>query len=292
MLDAIVRLFGGTDDESTPDVETTEREPAVTERPQPRVDEEPPGPDTTELENRLDDLEDDVESTTTSLEAVRNAQDEMNDSVDEINDTVRQLVGVYDQFAASQNPFVDDEPRGDGAGVAGAEPDDETVSFDDLADGDANGQVVDEEEDGDDHDDTGAHDDHDDTGAHDDHDDTDDTSGHDDHGRDDSTAARDDGGPDHRPLLETVPEGYAGDVLLMEWLSRLVERSGPAGALRAVEHYHDLGLVSTAVRDHVVEVLGGPSLDVFVDPMQPHEPTVEEHEVSTTYLKALGRLED
>jgi len=279
MLDDIVRLFGGTDDddESTPDVGTPEREPAVTERPQPRVDEEPPGPDTTELENRLDDLEDDVESTTTSLEAVRNAQDEMNDSVDEINDTVRQLVGVYDQFAASQNPFVDDEPRGDGAGVAGSEPDDETVSFDDLADGDANGQVFDEKEDADDHDDTGGHDD---------------TNTHDSHGRDEPTTARDDGGPDRRPLLETVPEGYAGDVLLMEWLSRLVERSGPAGALRAVEHYHDLGLVSTAVRDHVVEVLGGPSLDVFVDPMQPHEPTIEEHEVSTTYIKALGRLED
>jgi archaellum component FlaD/FlaE len=296
MLEPIARLFGEDRDE-TDETRADEPAPATDDlelEPDPPVD-EPAGPDTVELSNRIDDLEDEIESTATSLSAIRNAQEETADSVEEVNDTVRQLAGIYDQVAAAENPFVDEE------GANGVVDDAGTVSFDDLK-----------------HEDRGA------GGADAADDETEATPEREepDHGAERAPDREAGNGeadqaleswtfgktePEREPapegdpessthetgaLVETVPPGYAGDLLVMEWLSRLMDRSGPAGALRAVEHYHDLGLVSETVRDRVVAVLGGPSLDVFVDPTRPHEPTIEEHSVSNTYLHALRDLED
>jgi archaellum component FlaD/FlaE len=98
-----------------------------------------------------------------------------------------------------------------------------------------------------------------------------------------------DGG--HPPMLETLPEGYAGEVLAMEWLGALIERSGPAGALRAVEHYEEVRWISPEVKRRLIDIIGGPSLDVFVDPMQPREPTGAEHQASYDYLTVLAELD-
>jgi archaellum component FlaD/FlaE len=311
MLEPIARLFEKerteTEEESADPVQSMDLDDL--DEPTGPPTEESAGPDTTELANRLDDLEDEVESTATSLSAIRNAQEETADSVEEVNETVRRLAGIYDQVAAAENPFVEaGDARSDGAGVVGDEA--ETVSFDDLQNGESDDAATNGE---------AAHDDDPDASepapadwgfedvatngeTHDDPD-------HD--GRADATT--DAAGADPDPAVETdaagaastapaadgsgalvdeVPEGYAGDLLVMEWLARLMDRSGPAGALRATEHYHDLGLISEPVRDRVVTVIGGPSLDVFVDPTHPHEPTVEEHSVSNTYLHALRNLDD
>ena len=96
---------------------------------------------------------------------------------------------------------------------------------------------------------------------------------------------------DARPVLESVPDSYAGEVLVMEWLSVLMEGSGPADALRAVGHYEDAGWISREVRDHLVDVIGGPTLDVHVDPTQSRESTAEEHAVSYRYLSVLAHLD-
>lgn len=305
MLEPIARLFGEDGDEID-ETRADEPEPAVDDldiEPDPSV-EEPAGPDTVELSNRIDDLEDEIESTSTSLSAIRNAQEETADSVEEVNDTVRQLAGIYDQVAAAENPFVDEDD-----GSNGVVDDAGTVSFDDLK-----------------HDDGSAPDHADGADAADEtaDDETEATPERErpSHGIERSLDREAENGetedtleswefgetePEREPepdgevepsthgtdqLVETVPPGYVGDLLVMEWLSRLMDRSGPAGALRAIEHYHDLGLVSEQVRDRVVSVLGGPSLDVFVDPTRPHEPTIEEHSVSNTYLHALRDLED
>jgi archaellum component FlaD/FlaE len=318
-MESIARLFGGDGDEAD-ETETEGSEPAAGDLDfEPAPVEEPTGPDTTELSNRIDDLEDEIESTATSLSAIRNAQEETADSVEEVNDTVRRLAGIYDQVAAAENPFVDGGDGADGVVDGG------TVSFDDLdgaGEDHADGAGEDHADGaGEDHAD-GAGEDHADGAGEEDATEADGRAaapeaGDAAHGDADAAAheagngTTDAGvepwefgetepgpsepgppGPDAEPLVGTVPPGYAGDLLVMEWLSRLMDRSGPAGALRAVEHYHDLGLVSEAVRDHVVAVLGGPSLDVFVDPTRPHEPTIEEHGVSNTYLHALRDLED
>lgn len=312
MLESIARLFGEDRDETD---ENQADEPAADDleiAPDPPVG-EPAGPDTAELSNRIDDLEDEIESTATSVDAIRNAQEETADSVEEVNETVRQLAGIYDQVAAAENPFVGD--GGESSGVAGDGPNGEagdagTVSFDDL-DGDE-AVSADDPDDPDTAAQTGqptAPSEHNGSVSSD-HGDADDVAGNGEiEATDPSFVAWEPEDADNgsvlapeteperpaaegEPLVETIPPGYAGDLLVMEWLSQLMDRSGPAGALRAIEHYRDLGLVSETVRDRLVAALGGPSLDVFVDPTKPHEPTIEEHRVSNTYLHALRDIED
>jgi hypothetical protein len=294
-------------DPGTPDPGTAGGEPAED------------APDVAELEVRLADLEDDLDATESSVRAIQNSQEEMADSVEEVNDTVRRLVGMYDRLAAEDNPFVDDphaagdgdgsaasivgDPadaanghvatagtangRGDGraddAGAADADADDDVVSFEDLR-GTAGGDRDAVEAAGDVRDrsdpvDPAANGE---SGA---------APGGDRPGTDGGGAP---GRPPHdrAPLLATVPDGYAGDVLAMEWLASLMADSGPAGALRAIRHYEDAGWISPAVADHLVDVVGGPSLDVFVDPTRPGEPTAQDHTESHAYLQVLDRLND
>jgi archaellum component FlaD/FlaE len=69
--------------------------------------------------------------------------------------------------------------------------------------------------------------------------------------------------------------------------------SGSCGALRAIEHYEDIGWISSGLRDRLVDIIGGPSLDTSVDPTQfPQEPTAETHAMSHDYLRVLANLQD
>ena len=242
------------------------------------------GPNTEDLNVRLSEVEEDIDATESSLRSLRSSQEEMAASVDEMNDTIRRLAGMYDQIAAQQNPFVDDEEPDDGGSEHGQHED-------------APGAM--EHEDGPE---TTAHE-HDGTpeqtgsqngdGSHEqgstepDHHET---------SAVDSTSApvgmETDASERPTPLLSSVPEGYAGDVLVMEWLAMLMNESGPAGALRAVEYYDDVGWISSEVRDHLVNVIGGPALDVFVDPTRPREPTADEHVESQNYLRVIGHLRE
>ncbi|MFC7177020.1 FlaD/FlaE family flagellar protein [Halosegnis marinus] len=267
-------MFGrNTDDDDAQDGEADEAtpEPPETEPAEQR------GPDTTELGVRIDELEEDIDSTESTVRAIRSSQEEMTESMDEMHETVRRLTGVYDRLVAEDNPFVEGHGSGETTPDASVPADDEdVVSFDDLYD---EAEPTDE----------GA-----DDAAMDD--DLFDDYAPGEEPEPEPTAA--DGGPaateppEREPMLTAVPEGYAGDVLVMEWLAALMERSGPAGALRAVDHYEQTGWISASVKERLVSVIGGPSLDVFVDPMQPREPTAHEHTTSHRYLTVLGELDD
>ena len=287
----------------------------------PPVDE---GPDVGELDVRMGELQDDVDSVESSLRTLESSQAEFADTIEEMDERVRQLVGIYDRVSAAENPFVDPgeaadaghengaegqengESPGHGAtepATAGTGSDDHgegsVVSFDDLEQqgNGANGAG---------HSTNGAADDGSaGTGEHDRAD-----GGHDQSGGRGSGGAQEPGSgpePEHappaepgqagdvprrRPVLESVPDSFAGEVLVMEWLSVLMEGSGPADALRAVGHYEDAGWISREVRDHLVDVIGGPTLDVHVDPTQSSESTADEHAVSHRYLSVLARLDD
>lgn len=311
MFESITQLLGDESEDEGDEPEAPPAEPDeladVPGRPSDGV-QGPEGPAATELSNRIDELEDDIESTTTSLGEIQNTQRETMESVEEVNETVRQLAGIYDQVAASQNPFVDggaDQSPAEGAPVA-----DDPARADerhDVTEGEPGPtderHDVTEENDPARADDPGSSDgpdpasDGSDTGpaangsvSFDDLDaapETPDDPASGGHAEDEPAGAE---APTDEHVLEAVPEGYAAEVLAMEWLSRLMQRSGPAGAFRAVEQYHDLGMISSATRDHAIDLLGGPSLDVFVDPTEGDEPSVEEHRVSSAYLRALDRL--
>lgn len=267
--------------------------------------------DVEELAVRLGELEEDLDRNESSIRAVRSSQEGMEETVEEINETVRQLLGVYDQLTADANPFTDGRERDDQlienpdaseantqanartnghAGTAGdntmddshehddraanrrsnggGQVDDETVSFDDLVDESGNGFERGSELDDAPESDTSAT---------------------------ETSGAVGDGG-DHPSstdaLLSALPEGYAGEMLIMEWLAALMERSGPAGALRAVDHYEDLGWIDHDIRERLVDTLGGPGLDAHVDPNRPSEPTASDHEASHVYVRTLDRLHD
>lgn len=284
------------------------------------------GPDVGELDVRMGELQDDVDSVESSLRALESSQEEFADTIEEMDERVRQLVGIYDRLSAAENPFVDaDDTAGaghtDGAGsvdngesadssedrtvTAGTAPNghenESVVSFDDLeqrggskngaghaADGVADDELSGEGEDG---------------GTDTDRDQDREPGEQPEPEPERAPAAESErtppagperpaaGGPGREPVLESVPDSYAGEVLVMEWLSVLMDGSGPADALRAVGHYEDAGWISQEVRDHLVDVIGGPTLDVHVDPTQSRESTADEHAVSYRYLSVLAQLD-
>lgn len=279
----------------------------------PPVDE---GPDVGELDVRMGELQDDVDSVESSLRTLESSQAEFADTIEEMDERVRQLVGIYDRLSAAENPFVDPgeaadtghangtgtQGNGEGAGhpadgaaAAGTASDGgeaSVVSFDDLeqqgngANGDSH-PADDTAADGPSGNGEGGREatDRDQHRAPD---------GQQDPERAHASSAESGRGdiPGRRPVLESVPDSYAGEVLVMEWLSVLMEGSGPADALRAVGHYEDAGWISREVRDHLVDVIGGPTLDVHVDPTRSSESTADEHAVSHRYLSVLARLDD
>lgn len=265
--------------------ESTEPADASPEQPTP----EPPAESRIrELTVRLDDIEAELERKDSSLRAVRSGQEELAESIDEVNDTVRQLLGVYDQLTTEQNPFAEpDEPlfetAGDGAAADAGEPaagqvdasarvdvagpasadgrahesapDDDTVSFDDLRDGSEEEFLWEAEEPAEEP-------------------------------VDDGPVAESAEGL----WLGSLPAGYAGDVLVMEWLAVLMSRTGPAGAFRAVRHYEEIGWISPEVKRGLVDLLGGPDLDLHVDPSRPAEPTAADHQDSVSFIRTLRTL--
>jgi archaellum component FlaD/FlaE len=319
MLENIGRMFGSNDDDTTEEpTDEADNPPANPESEAPGSDPETPdedwnpdgedgnedeGPDVQELDVRLDELDEELSSTESSVRALQNSQEEMADSIDEMNDTVRQLVGVYDRLAAEKNPFVDDPdeatngaspmPVDSGGPVADTDPtpdertrngesevtEDSVVSFDDLQEESADSTDREAELAAEPAVPASEHE-------------------HDSLSEDPGRRTAEDGAAqaspsdDGGPVLESIPDGYAGEVLVMEWLATLMDRSGPAGAFRAVDYYENVGWISPAVEERLVDVIGGPALDVFVDPTQPREPTAEEHAVSHEYLRVMARIDD
>lgn len=263
-------------------LDPTDTEPSAIEPSDANTDDAASnGPSTTELQARVTDLEDDLEETSDDLRRLTTAQEELGDTVEDMNDTLRELAGMYDEAMAARNPFVDapetdpqttadPDPMTESADQTSASEDDAVVSFEDLV-----------EEDRSESDDPSAS--------------TPGTTAQSEHSTS-ATPTTNASGPepptDSAVTLETVPEGYAAEVLLLEWLSTLTAVSGPAGALRAIDHYEEVGWISPAVRRHLIDLLGGPSLDVFVDPTQPDEPTAQQHAQSYNYLRVLDGLQD
>ena len=256
------------------DTEPTAIEPPATDDTESEHD----GPTTTELQARVTDLEDELEDTSDEIRRLTTSQDELGDTVEEMNDPLRELAGMYDEAMAANNPFID-TPEHDSPAEATADPDsvpaddespepsdDAVVSFEDLI----------EEDRSTDNDSPSA------PG----------TTEPSESPTPSTDTAHSEPPMDAAVTLETVPEGYAADVLLLEWLSTLTAVGGPAGALQAIDHYEEVGWISTTVRRHLIDLLGGPSLDVFVDPTQPDEPTARQHAQSYEYLQALQVLQD
>jgi archaellum component FlaD/FlaE len=290
------------------------------------------GPDLVELEHRVGELGDGLERNESRIENVQHSQQEVAERVEEINDVVRDLLGVYDQLTDDVNPFTDEtdaDPEASGFGVVNAngsdtgaheepeqdrsvddpvpaeagngagveDPDDDLVTFEDVVAGmdesaesaeptEASTPVEDEENESDRPVEAEAAAEPVPVGGEPTA--TERAEGASDVGdRDENPAGR-------TPYLADLPDGYAVDVLVFEWLGELVETAGPAAALKAVAYYEDIDWIGSSVAATLDEYLSGPGIDIYVDPNEPDDLTAEDHATSYEYilkLDAIGDLE-
>jgi archaellum component FlaD/FlaE/archaellum component FlaC len=96
--------------------------------------------------------------------------------------------------------------------------------------------------------------------------------------------------PDQRPHLETPPNGYLADVLLMEWLSFLEGEFDARNAMRALNHYERIGWIGEATRDHCYAVLSGltEGQSPYPDETGPTELSMDDHRRSLRYIEELA----
>jgi archaellum component FlaD/FlaE len=106
-------------------------------------------------------------------------------------------------------------------------------------------------------------------------------------------AEADDSAETDDATLAELPETYAADVVIFEWLTALVRTGGTAATLRAISYYDEIGWIDEEVRAHLEDVLSGPDLDVHVDPeTPPEELTAEDHAESYTYIMKLSEIHE
>lgn len=256
-----------------------------------------------DVEYRVDELATDLDQTMASVEALEASQAEMADRLDEIDDRIRTLLGIYDRLTDDVNPFSpgpEDTGSGSGFGVVEASTHGsngrshgsngegevtDAVSFDDLEPGDSTPEATDHAPDDDRSDPIGSIESLEPQDP-----DSDDRVPEE--GVESEALER--MGPDRGEpvLIETVPDGFAADLVVMEWLSGLVTIAGPAGALKAVAYYRTIDWISEEVHDHLEDVLSGPALDAAVDPAGAAELSVGEHAESYRFVLTLSALVD
>ena len=100
------------------------------------------GPDTDELEHRLDELENEVGSLSSTVNTVRTENESISESVDEVQENVRKLLDIYEMVTRGVNPFADDVDAGMGGGSGMG--DDSFGLFDDEG-GEDEGEDIDDD---------------------------------------------------------------------------------------------------------------------------------------------------
>jgi len=60
-----------------------------------------------------------------------------------------------------------------------------------------------------------------------------------------------------KPYLQGLPETYAGELVVFEWLTFLLEAAGFRGANEAIDYYANVGWITDEVNDDLEEYLLG-----------------------------------
>lgn len=329
-MDIFERLFGRDRGDNMSETDTAEPTPDETETDASvqRDGDATTEQTVRDLDVRVRDLETSIDRTESSLKAIRGTQDELADDIGELSDTIRQLLGVYEQLTANSNPFSTAHD-GFGVVGAVAETDSPPVS-EPIADAEPSPEIGDADEDELDRTHAGGEHDEAVVTFDDLRDEllaTDDEASMEpledellapeprpENGQESVMADDDERGADTEPAdtepavasdverptggvggsaaatLDVVAGGYAGDLLVMEWLSTLIEESGPASALKTIDYYESIGWLSPAARQQLETYLAGPHLDVHVDPSSPAELTAENHATSHRYVRRLATL--
>lgn len=254
-----------------------------------------------EIRHEIDQIAADVESNASHIRGVQSKHEEVLERLDSIEEHNSQLLGIYDRLTAGINPFAEDwearydrarenpeaadnrynvieppgdvdrdpvapeaatEPEPDDDPVEAAVDDAETVGFEDIRDRRGTGEGSDPTA-------------------------TDDPPGDRDARRVDSGGDESAVASDDDAYLAALSRGYATEVLLMEWLTMLIDIAGPPGALKALDYYENIGWISRPVKHQLEDLLGGARVPAETTARRPGDLTTEEHNRSFAYIMKL-----
>ncbi|MDR5656873.1 FlaD/FlaE family flagellar protein [Halodesulfurarchaeum sp. HSR-GB] len=77
------------------------------------------GASSSELENRIEDLESEIANVSSTANTVRSENEQISEQVDDVEENVRKLLEIYEMVTRGVNPFVDDVSPDAGMGGSG-----------------------------------------------------------------------------------------------------------------------------------------------------------------------------
>mgnify|MGYP000669335001 CR=1 FL=1 len=269
-----------------------------------------------ELSHQVDQLSSDVEDNGANVRALRSEREEMIERLDRIEENNATLLGVYDRLTNDINPFAadwdekydqkiseqDDQPYGvieppeneAEARAAARERADEEDEDDVQAEGLTFDDLKDKHEEGDESE----------TEADDEAEEAQETDQGPDPTPDQSpgatatTAAHADGAgavtgvpprAGDEPYLQSLATTFATEVLMMEWLSMLIDVAGPAGAMKALDFYERIDWISPEIKRRLETMLSGAHDVEDVPSRPPSDLTAEEHNRSFAHIMRLAQ---
>ena len=96
------------------------------------------------------------------------------------------------------------------------------------------------------------------------------------------------GEPEGKPYLEALPENYAAEFVVFEWLEFLLMHSGYQGADEALDYYADIDWLTEAVQSDLSEYLLGIDESATNDG---NELSVDDHMLSLVYIAKLTAMD-
>lgn len=89
-----------------------------------------------------------------------------------------------------------------------------------------------------------------------------------------------------RATLAAIPDHYAAEIVVFDWLGFLLARGGFKGAMEAIRYYRTAGWYDEGVEDHLLEYLRG----LPADDTGGRRLSVTDHQDSLVYLSRLAAL--
>ena len=94
------------------------------------------------------------------------------------------------------------------------------------------------------------------------------------------------GGDPEKPYLRELPETYAGELIVFEWLSYLLEKAGYRGANGAIDYYVEVEWITEAVGDDLEDYLLG-----LEERSADGELTIDDHLLSLVHVGKLASMQ-
>ncbi|EMA18529.1 FlaD/FlaE family flagellar protein [Haloarcula argentinensis] len=95
------------------------------------------------------------------------------------------------------------------------------------------------------------------------------------------------GDAQEKPYLETLPETYAAEFVVFEWLEFLLMHSGYQGADEALDYYRSIDWITEDVQDDLSDYLLGIDESATNDD---NELSVDDHMLSLVYIAKLTAM--